>query len=59
MDNPKAGEKATPMQVVTRIISPDKHVFETHDLGLGIKGKVMEITYVRKTGTSAGCLTSK
>jgi hypothetical protein len=47
MDDPMTGEKGKPMKMVTRVISPDKQVFEMHDVGLGDKSKVMEITYVR------------
>jgi hypothetical protein len=59
MDDPMTGEKAKPMQLVLRISSPDKRVMEMHDVGLGEKGKMMEITYVRKAGTSAGSITAK
>jgi len=59
MDDPMTGEKGKEMRLVTRIISPDKHTFEMHDVALGEKSKVMEITYVRKSGTSAGSLTAK
>lgn len=59
MDDPMTGEKAKPMRLVTRIIGPDKHIFEMHDLGLGEKSKVMEITYVRKGGASGTALTAK
>ena len=48
MDEPYSGEKAKPVRMVTRIVSHDKHVFEMHDLSLGEKSKVMEITYTRK-----------
>jgi len=48
MDEPFSGEKAKPVKMITRILSPDKNVFEMHDLGLGEKSKVMEITYTRK-----------
>ncbi len=53
MDEPMTGEKAKPVRVVTRILSPDKHVFEMHDLVLGDKSKVMEITYTRKRASLA------
>jgi hypothetical protein len=53
------GEKAKPMQLITRIISPDKHVFEMHDMAPGGKGKVMEITYLRKGSTPEAALTAK
>jgi len=54
MDDPMTGEKAKPMRLVTRIVSPDKRVFEMHDLAQGEKSKVMEITYTRKGGSLAG-----
>jgi hypothetical protein len=57
MDDPMTGEKGKEMRLVTRILSPDKHTFEMHDVALGDKGKMMEITYTRKSGTSS--LTSK
>jgi hypothetical protein len=53
MDDPMTGEKDKTMRLITRIVSPDKHTFEMHDVGLGEKSKVMEITYTRKSGTSA------
>jgi predicted protein tyrosine phosphatase len=59
MDDAMTGEKGKEVRLVTRIISPNKHIFEMHDVALGEKSKVMEITYVRKEGTSAGSLTSK
>jgi hypothetical protein len=52
MDDPTTGEKDKTMRLITRIISPDKHTFEMHDLGKGADSKVMEITYTRKSGTS-------
>jgi hypothetical protein len=48
MDEPMTGERDKPVKFVTRIISPDKHVFEMYDLNLGDKSKVGEITYTRK-----------
>lgn len=48
MDEPTTGEKQKPVKFVLRILSPDKHVFEMHDLNLGEKSKVGEITYTRK-----------
>lgn len=48
MDEPFSGEKAKPVRMVTRILSHDKHIFEMHDVSLGEKSKVMEITYTRK-----------
>lgn len=49
MDQPMTGEKAKPMRMITRISGPDKHTFEMHDLSLGDKSKVMEITYTRRS----------
>jgi hypothetical protein len=57
MDDPMTGEKEKEVKLVTRIVSPDKHTFEMHDMALGEKSKMMEITYTRKPGTS-GSLTS-
>lgn len=54
MDDPMTGEKAKPVQLVTRILSPDKRVFEMHDPALGEKSKMMEITYTRKGASLAG-----
>lgn len=48
MDEPMTGEKAKPVRMITRILSPDKNTFEMHDLSLGEKSRVMEITYTRK-----------
>ena len=59
MDDPMTGQKGKEMRLVTRILSPDKHTFEMHDVALGEKSKVMEITYVRKNGTASGSLTVK
>ena len=48
MDEPATGQKDKPTRMVVRIISPDKHVLEMHDLTLGEKSKVFEMTYTRK-----------
>ncbi len=48
MDEPATGEKDKPTKYIIRILSPDKHTFEMHDLSLGEKSKVMEMTYTRK-----------
>gem|GEM_PF-321334 len=48
MDEPATGEKDKPVKFVHRVLSADKHVFEIHDVGLGAKSKVMEMTYTRK-----------
>ncbi len=53
MDEPMTGEKAKPVRAITRILGPDKHVFEMHDLVLGDKSKVLEITYTRKSASLA------
>lgn len=53
MDDPATGAKAKPMRLVTRILSPDKRVFEMYDLARG-ESKAMEITYTRKGGSLAG-----
>lgn len=50
MDDPMTGEKGKQMRLLTRVISPEKHIFEMHDVSLGEKSKVMEITYQRKAG---------
>lgn len=59
MDDPMTGEKNKTMRAITRILSPDKHVFELHDVGLGAEGKMMEITYVRKGTASSPALSAK
>jgi hypothetical protein len=48
MDDPMTGEKDKPTKLIIHIVSPDKHTFEMHDLALGEKSKVMEMTYTRK-----------
>lgn len=42
------GDKHRQTRLISRIINPDKHVFEMHDPTLGANSKVMEITYTRK-----------
>ena len=59
MDEPMTGEKAKPVKMITRILSPDKNVFEMHDLSLGEKSKVMEITYTRKQAIEDGVLAAQ
>jgi hypothetical protein len=49
MDEPATGQKDKPTKYIVRIISPDKHTFEMHDLSLGDKSKVFEMTYTRKS----------
>jgi len=48
MDEPATGEKAKDVKYVHRVLTADKHVFEIHDVALGTKSKVMEMTYTRK-----------
>ena len=48
MDDPMSGEKNKPVKYIMRIAGPDKHVMEMHDLSLGEKSKMGEITYMRK-----------
>jgi len=48
MDEPATGEKDKPTRYIIRILGPDKHTFEMHDLTLGDKSKVFEMTYTRK-----------
>jgi hypothetical protein len=42
------GEKDKATTQIYRILSRDKHVFQTHDPARSENSKVMEITYVRK-----------
>jgi hypothetical protein len=49
MDEPMTGQKDKPTKYIIRIVSPDKHVMEMHDLTLGEKSKVFEMTYTRKS----------
>jgi hypothetical protein len=48
MDEPATGEKDKPAKYIVRILGPDKHEFEMHDLTLGEKSKVFEMTYTKK-----------
>jgi len=48
MDEPMTGQKDKPTKYIIRITSPDAHTFEMHDLTLGEKTKVFEMTYTRK-----------
>ncbi len=49
MDVPATGEKDKNVKYVTRIVTPDKHVFEQYDVSAyGEKQPVMVITYTRK-----------
>ena len=48
MDEPGTGELGKNVKYVTRILSPDKNVFEVYDLTLDdAKAKMMEIVYTR------------
>jgi len=49
MDKPMTGEHNKNVKYVTRIVGPDKHIFEVHDLAIGEPNtKVVEVTYTRK-----------
>ncbi len=48
MDEFLTGEHDKPVKYVLRIVGKDKLVYEIHDLVLGKKSKVVEITYERK-----------
>jgi hypothetical protein len=48
MDDPMTGQKDKPTKYIVRILTPDKHTFEMHDLTLGEKSKMGEMTYTRK-----------
>jgi len=48
MDDAMTGEKDKPFKYILRILSADKHIFEMHDVKLGAKSKVGELTYTRK-----------
>ncbi len=48
MDDPMTGEKNKQFKYILRIAGHDKHVMEMHDVSLGDKSKMGEITYVRK-----------
>ena len=48
MDDPMTGQMNKPYKFVVRILDPNKHTFEMHDLTLGEKSKTMEMTYTRK-----------
>jgi hypothetical protein len=48
MDEPMTGEVGKTVKYVTRILSPDRHVFEIHEVLYGEPAKVVEIEYVRK-----------
>jgi hypothetical protein len=48
-DEPTTGERDKVIKFVTRLIGPDKHVFEIYDLvGTPDEFKSLEMTYVRK-----------
>lgn len=48
MDELMTGEMGKTVKYVTRIVSPDKHVFEIHEVLYGEPFKVVEIEYNRK-----------
>ena len=48
MDDPMTGEKDKEMKFILRILSPDKHTFEMHDLSKGNKSLFAEMSYTRK-----------
>jgi hypothetical protein len=48
MDCPMTGQKDMMMRQVFRILSPNQHIFEMHDVSKGENSKTMEITYTRK-----------
>src|SRR5262245_37267397 len=48
MDDPMTGKRNKPMKSILTIVNKDKHVLEMHDLSLGEKSKMGEITYTRK-----------
>jgi len=48
MDDPMTGQRNKPIKFVIRILDPNKHTFEMHDMTLGDKSKTMEMTYTRK-----------
>ena len=49
MDDPMTGQKDKTAKYIIRILGPDKHVMEMHDLSLGEKSKMFELTYTRKS----------
>lgn len=49
MDEPTTGEVGKTVKYVYRILGPDRHVFEIHDLAIGEPNtRVMEATYTRR-----------
>jgi len=49
MDEPMTGEHDKPVKYVLRVLGPDKHVYEIHDLAIGEPHTmVIEVTYTRK-----------
>lgn len=49
LDEASMGEVGKHMKIVVRIVSPDKHIMEVHDLGMAeTNTKVVEYTYTRK-----------
>lgn len=53
MDDPITGQQNKPFKFVVRILDPNKHTFEMHDLTLGEKSKTMEMTYTRRQPATA------
>ncbi len=48
MDEPMTGERNKPVKYILRLAGPGKHILEIHDVALGEKSRVGEITYTRK-----------
>lgn len=48
MDEPMTGEIGKPVKYVTRVVSPDQHVFEIWEVLYGDPFKVVEVEYNRK-----------
>jgi hypothetical protein len=48
-DEPMTGERDKVIKLVTRLVGPDKHIFEIYDMvGTPDEFKALEMTYVRK-----------
>ena len=49
MDEPMTGEHDKNVKYVSRLVNPDKFIFEVHDLAIGEPNtRVVEVTYTRK-----------
>jgi len=49
MDEPMTGEHDKNVKYVSRLINPDKFIFEVHDLAIGeTNTRVVEVIYTRK-----------